>query len=118
MSVLSGFVKSDNNIFHVNLVLDNSKTALIVAFTVWVLAVLIAPRVGFLTAKLIAPTRAVQSVYMEKTAIRNNLDAEKEQVVTGKIVETLGTSINSNDMEKIKEIRAPIDAEYSSKTHN
>ena len=95
--------------------LDNSKTALIVAFTVWVLAVLIAPRVGFLTAKLIAPTRAVQSVYMEKTAIRNNLDAEKEQVVTGKIVETLGTSINSNDMEKIKEIRAPIDAEYRQK---
>ena len=57
--------------------LDNSKTALIVAFTVWVLAVLIAPCVGFLTAKLIAPTRAVQSVYMEKTAFRNNLNAEK-----------------------------------------
>ena len=95
--------------------LDNSKTALIVAFTVWVLAVLIAPRVGFLTAKLIAPTRAVQSVYMERTAIRNNLDAEKGQVVSGKIVETLGTSINSNDMEKIKEIRAPIDAEYRQK---
>ena len=96
--------------------LDNSKTALIVAFTVWVLAVLIAPRVGFLTAKLIAPTRAIQSVYMEKTAIRNNLDAEKEQVVTGKIIETLGTSINFNeDMEKIKEIRAPIDAEYRQK---
>jgi len=96
--------------------LDNSKTALIVAFTVWVLAVLIAPRVGFLTAKLIAPTRAIQSVYMEKTAIRNNLSAEKNQVITGKIVETLGTSINfNNDMEKIKEIRAPIDAEYRQK---
>ena len=96
--------------------LDNSKTALIVAFTVWVLAVLIAPRVGFLTAKLIAPTRAIQSVYMEKTAIRNNLNAEKEQVVVGKIVETLGSSINFNkDMEKIKEIREPIDAEYRQK---
>jgi len=96
--------------------LDNSKTALIVAFTVWVLAVLIAPRAGFLTAKLIAPTRAIQSVYMEKTAIRNNLSAEKEQVVVGKIIETLGTSINFNkDMEKIKEIRAPIDAEYQQK---
>ena len=96
--------------------LDNSKTALIVAFTVWVLAVLIAPRAGFLTAKLIAPTRAIQSVYMEKTAIRNNLSAEKEQVVVGKIIETLGTSINFNeDMEKIKEIRAPIDAEYRQK---
>lgn len=96
--------------------LDNSKTALIVAFTVWVLAVLIAPRAGFLTAKLITPTRAIQSVYMEKTAIRNNLSAEKEQVVVGKIIETLGTSINFNkDMEKIKEIRAPIDAEYQQK---
>lgn len=96
--------------------LDNSKTALIVAFTVWVLAVLIAPRVGFLTAKLIAPTRAIQSVYMEKTAIRNNLNAEKEQAISGKIVETLGTSINFNkDAKKIDELRAPIDAEYRQK---
>ena len=96
--------------------LDNSKTALIVAFTVWVLAVLIAPRVGFLTAKLIAPTRAIQSVYMEKTAIRNNLNSEKEQVLGEKIIETLGTSINFNeDMETIDELRAPIDAEYRQK---
>ncbi len=96
--------------------LDNSKTALIVAFTVWVLAVLIAPRVGFLTAKLIAPTRAIQSVYMEKTAIRNNLSAEKEQEISGKIVEALGTSINFNeDAKKIADLRAPIDAEYRQK---
>ena len=96
--------------------LDNSKTALIVAFTVWVLAVLITPRVGFLTAKLIAPTRAVQSVYMEKTAIRNNLNTEKDQVVGKKIIETLGTSINFNkDQGKIAEIREPIDAEYRQK---
>ena len=96
--------------------LDNSKTALIVAFTVWVLAVLIAPRVGFLTAKLIAPTRAIQSVYMEKTAIRNNLSAEKEQEISGKIIEALGTSINFNkDAKKIADLRAPIDAEYRQK---
>ena len=96
--------------------LDNSKTALIVAFTVWVLAVLITPRVGFLTAKLIAPTRAIQSVYMEKTAIRNNLNAEKEQALGGKIIETLGASINFNeDAEKIAALRAPIDAEYRQK---
>ena len=96
--------------------LDNSKTALIVAFTVWVLAVLIAPRVGFLTAKLMAPTRAIQSVYMEKTAIRNNLNAEKENEIGGKIIGTLGTSINFNeDIEKIKKLRAPIDAEYRQK---
>ena len=37
-------------------------------------------------------------------------------MVVGKIVETLGTSINFNeDMEKIKEIRAPIDTEYRQK---
>ena len=96
--------------------LDNAKTALIVAFTVWVLAVLIAPRAGFLTAKLIAPTRAIQSVYMEKTAIRNNLDTEKEQALGEKIVETLGASINFNEAaEKIAELRAPIDAEYRQK---
>ena len=96
--------------------LDNSKTALIIAFTLWVLAVLIAPRVGFLTAKLIAPTRAVQSVYMEKTAIRNNLNTEKEHALSKKIVETLGTSINFNkDAEQIAELRAPIDAEYRQK---
>lgn len=58
--------------------LDNSKTALIVAFTVWVFAVLIAPRVGFLTAKLIAPTPTSQSVYLEKTASRENFNAELE----------------------------------------
>ena len=96
--------------------LDNSKTALIVAFTVWVLAVLIAPRVGFLTAKLIAPTRAIQSVHMEKTAIRNNLNSEKEQVLGNKITETLGTSLNMNEaLPKIAELRKPIDAEYRQK---
>ena len=55
--------------------LDNSKTALIVAFTVWVFAVLITPRVGFLAAKLIAPTRTSQSVYMAKKAIRDDFNA-------------------------------------------
>ena len=94
--------------------LDSSKTALIVAFTVWVLAVLIAPRVGFLTAKLIAPTRAIQSVYMEKTAIRNNLTAEKDHVITTKVM-ALGVHNLNEDYEKIKAARAPIDAEYRQK---
>ncbi len=58
--------------------LDNSKTALIVAFTVWVFAVLVAPRVGFLAAKFIAPTPTSQSVYLEKTASRDNFNAELE----------------------------------------
>ncbi len=56
--------------------LDNSKTALIVAFTVWVFAVLITPRVGFLSAKFIAPTQTAQSVYLEKTAAREDINAE------------------------------------------
>ena len=58
--------------------LDNSKTALIVAFTIWVFAVLIAPRMGFLAAKFIAHTQTTQSVYMEKAAIRDNLNSELE----------------------------------------
>ena len=59
--------------------LDNSKTALIVAFTVWVFAVLITPRVGFIAAKFIAPTQTSQSVYLEKTALRENFNAELEE---------------------------------------
>ena len=59
--------------------LDNSKTALIVAFTVWVFAVLITPRVGFLAAKFIAPTQTSQSVYLEKTALRENFNTELEE---------------------------------------
>ena len=58
--------------------LDTAKTSLIVAFTVWVLVVLIAPRSGFIVAKVIAPKRTEQSIYMEKTALRNNLTKELE----------------------------------------
>ena len=96
--------------------LDNSKTALIVAFTVWVLAVLIAPRVGFLTAKLIAPTRSIQSVQMEKTAIHNNLTTEKDQVIITKLSTLEDLNLN-RDYEKIKALRKPIDAKYRQKFH-
>lgn len=58
--------------------LDSAKTALIVAFTVWVFAVLIAPRLGFVAAKFIEPTPTSQSVYLEKTASRENFNAELE----------------------------------------
>ena len=58
--------------------LDNSKTALIIAFTVWVFAVLIMPRVGFIAAKFIAPTQTSQSVYLEKTVLRENFNVELE----------------------------------------
>ena len=59
--------------------LDNAKTALILSFTVWVFAVLITPRIGFLAAKIIAPARTSQSVYMEKTAMRDDFKAVLEQ---------------------------------------
>ena len=59
--------------------LDNSKTALIIAFTMWVFAVLIIPRVGFLTAKFTTPTQTLQSIYQEKTAVRENINAELKE---------------------------------------
>lgn len=94
--------------------LDNSKTALIVAFTVWVFAALIMPRAGFVAAKLIAPTRTVQSVYMEKTAVRNNLNAEKDEKIMKKMMDTMGghISIEPGDEDKLQKIREPINEEY------
>ena len=94
--------------------LDDSKTALIVTFTVWVFAVLVAPRVGFVTAKLIAPTRTVQSVYMEKTAIRNNLNAEKDEKITKKMMEATGGrfEIRPDGEDNLQELREPIEREY------
>ena len=94
--------------------LDNAKTALIVAFTFWVLAVLIAPRGAFVIAKLVAPTRTQQAVYMEKTAIRNNLAKEKQERLTKKMVETLGTSLAMTPevKRKLDEIRKPINEEF------
>ena len=59
--------------------LDNTKTALIIAFTVWVFTVLITPRVGFIAAKFIAPTQTSQSVYLEKTTVRENYIEELEE---------------------------------------
>ena len=57
---------------------DNSKTALIFAFTVWVFAVLILPRVGFLAAQLVAPAPTAESIYKEKAARRAELHADIE----------------------------------------
>ena len=103
--------------------LDNSKTALIVAFTVWVFAVLITPRVGFLAAKLIAPTRTSQSVYMEKTAMRDDFNAALEKQKTKFIMEVppdeqgrihIGPEISA----KIEERMKPLEEEYRSKFQN
>ena len=60
----------------ISIYFDSSKTALIVAFTIWVFAVLILPRVGFLGAQILAPTSlTAESVYREKAAQRAELQA-------------------------------------------
>ena len=100
--------------------LDNSKTALIVAFTVWVFAVLITPRVGFLAAKIIAPTRTSQSMYMEKTAMRDDFNAELDKQKMKFIMEVPSDEsgarhIGGEIAEKIEERMKPLETEYRSK---
>ena len=98
--------------------LDNSKTALIFAFTVWVFAVLITPRVGFLAAKLIAPTRTSQSVYMEKTAMRDDfnaaIDKEKWKIITEEIPREEDGSIivGAENSKKVDERVKLLEEEY------
>ena len=94
--------------------LDNAKTALIVAFTVWVFAVLITPRIGFLAAKVISPARTAQSVYMEKKALRDDLKAELEKQKMKHIME-----IPPNDQgriivkgDKLNELMKPVAEEH------
>ena len=62
----------------ISIYFGNSKTALIVAFTVWVFAVLILPRVGFLAGQIIAPTSTAESIYREKAERRSELRADLE----------------------------------------
>ena len=99
--------------------LDNAKTALIVAFTFWVFAVLIAPRGAFVVAKLVSPTRTEQSVYMEKSAIRNNLAKDKDEKIYKKMAlafESGGTTnISLNDPEtqkRLDKLREPIEEQF------
>ncbi len=95
--------------------LDNAKTALIVAFTFWVFAVLIAPRGAFVMAKLVAPTRTEQAVYMEKTALRNNLTKDRDEKIFKKMTETFagseGISIRSDD-ERLDKLKKPINEQF------
>ena len=99
--------------------LDNAKTALIVAFTFWVFAVLIAPRGAFVVAKLVAPTRTQQAVYMEKNALHNNLMKDKQDKIKEKMIlafESGGSvGINLNDPEtqkRLDKLRKPIDEQF------
>ena len=74
----------------ISIYFDSSKTALIVAFTIWVFAVLILPRVGFLAAQIVAPTSTAGSVYKEKAArraeLRASLEAERNKIM-GKLIQ-------------------------------
>ena len=105
--------------------LDSAKTALIVVFTVWVFAVLITPRVGFLAAKVIAPTRTSQSIYMEKKAIRDNLDValqeEKMKIIMETPVEEMSEAghvariIAGDVLNEVDERMKPLEEEYRQK---
>ncbi len=99
--------------------LDNAKTALIVAFTFWVFAVLIAPRGAFVVAKLAVPTRTQQTVYMEKSALHNNLMKDKQDKINKKMALAFesggGVHINLNDPEtqkRLDKLRGPIDEQF------
>ena len=113
----------------ISIYFDSSKTALIVAFTVWVFAVLILPRVGFLAAQIVAPTSTAQSVYREKTArreeLRADLAAERGKMMGEVLTEMMqksnatpggkpGTSfftIGPEHTEKMNEKMAPLEEE-------
>ena len=94
--------------------LDSAKTALIIAFTLWVFAVLITPRLGFLAAKVIAPARTAQSVYMEKKAFRDDSKAELEKQKMKLMMEIppddQGRIIVTSD--KINELMKPLEEEH------
>ncbi len=99
--------------------LDNSKTALIIAFTFWVFAVLIAPRGAFVIAKLVAPTRTQQAVYMEKSALHNNLTKDKDEKIWQKTAlafesgGSIGLDLSNPETQKrLDKLRGPIEEEF------
>ena len=109
----------------ISIYFDSSKTALIVAFTVWVFAVLILPRVGFLAAQIVAPTSTAESVYREKAAQRAELHAALEMKrgeILGKLIReanaipqgknTTGVfQIGPDSLDKMNEEMAPLEEE-------
>ena len=102
----------------ISIYFDSSKTALIVAFTVWVFAVLILPRAGFLIAQIIAPAPTAESVYREKAArraeLRTALDEEGNKI-RYKILQEEGVGkfetvvIYGELAEKINDRKAPLE---------
>ena len=109
----------------ISIYFDSAKTALIVAFTVWVFVVLILPRVGFLAAQIVAPTSTAESVYREKRArraeLRASLDAERGKMMSEVFSEMMksnptqgGTAvltIGPEHSKKMNEKMAPLEEE-------
>ena len=112
----------------ISIYFDSAKTALIVAFTVWVFAVLILPRVGFLAAQIVAPTSTAQSVYREKTArraeLRADLEAKRGKMMSEVFSEMMRESnvtpgpktgaiavFDSAHMDRVNEEMAPLEEE-------
>ena len=102
----------------ISIYFDSSKTALIVAFSVWVFAVLILPRAGFLTAQIIAPAPTAESVYREKAARRAELRAtldEEGNKIRYEILQEEGFGkfetvvIHGELAEKINDRKAPLE---------
>ena len=106
----------------ISIYFDSAKTALIVAFTVWVFAVLILPRVGFLAAQIVAPTSTAESVYREKTArrseLRDGLTAERSKMMsevfsemTRNVTPETGMVLrfDTRHMDKVNEKMAPLE---------
>ncbi len=112
----------------ISIYFDSAKTALIVAFTVWVFAVLILPRVGFLAAQIVAPTSTAESVYREKTArrteLRDALAAKRGKMMSEVFSEMMRESnvtpgsktgaiavFDSAHMDRVNEEMAPLEEE-------
>ena len=109
----------------ISIYFDSSKTALIVAFTIWVFAVLILPRVGFLAAQIVAPTSTTaESIYREKAAQRAELHAGLEMKrgeILGKMIQASNTlpkggmmgvfRLDEESVEKINEEMVPLEEE-------
>ena len=102
----------------ISIYFDSSKTALIVAFTIWAFAVLILPRVGFLAAQIVAPTSTAESVYREKTArraeLRASLEAERSKMMSEVVSEMMR---ESNAMQESKPAVIGIDSKHFDKVN-
>lgn len=60
----------------------NSKTALLYCFLLWIVLVLVYPKLSGLAAEVVYPVKTETMVNMEKAAARDNLQAEKNRILS------------------------------------